>query len=219
MKFVYILVEGQTEEIFVRDVLPLAFDTNKISFTPVLVKTRLAHGSNPAHKGGVVSYEKVAGDVRRLLKDSSFSCVTTMLDFYGIASLGFPGWGEWNQNSTSAQKVQHLEKAFEKDINHPRFHAYFSLHEIEALLFSDISKLAKIIPNSDKALSKLEKVRNDYPTPEDINEKKPPSFHLIEHLPGYTKTDAALIAIEIGFERMRHDCLHFNEWITFLEDL
>jgi hypothetical protein len=70
MKKIIILVEGQTEETFVRDVL----DPHLHAFEKVLVPTLLVTKrvkSGPNFKGGVMSWVKVENDLRRLLRDKS----------------------------------------------------------------------------------------------------------------------------------------------------
>ena len=78
MKRVLVLVEGQTEETFVRDVLaPHLLDRNVALIPKILVTKRVKSGGH--FKGGVTSYDKVKGDVQRLLADTHAERVTTML--------------------------------------------------------------------------------------------------------------------------------------------
>jgi hypothetical protein len=84
----FILVEGQTEERFVNTVLLLEMPEG-LYLQPVIVATKRVN-SGGKFKGGVPTYDKVRGEVVRLLTDSSAMMVTTMLDYYGLPST-FPG--------------------------------------------------------------------------------------------------------------------------------
>jgi len=89
-KRVLILVEGQTEERFVKDVLGPAFFHQELFFhVTILVTQRVKDGPN--FKGGVTNFAKCKNDARRLLNSAGGALVTTMLDYYGLP-LDFPGW-------------------------------------------------------------------------------------------------------------------------------
>ena len=89
MKRILILVEGQTEETFVRDLLMPHLAQFGIYPTPVLVETKRDE-TGLKYKGGVSNYRKIKRDVMRLLHDTNAVAVTTMLDFYGLPH-DFPG--------------------------------------------------------------------------------------------------------------------------------
>jgi len=83
MKRVLVLVEGQTEERFVKGQLqphlwPMGVDPQPKIATTKRVKT------GPDFKGGVITFSQAENDLRRLLNDSGASSVTTLLDFYGF---------------------------------------------------------------------------------------------------------------------------------------
>jgi len=90
LKRVLILVEGYTEERFVKRVLIPEFSEHELYFYPtILVTKRVKDGSS--FKGGVTNYAKFKNDVTRLLRaaatPSSRRCSTT------TACLGiFPVW-------------------------------------------------------------------------------------------------------------------------------
>jgi hypothetical protein len=69
-KRVLILVEGQTEERFVKDVLGPAFFARNLFFHPtILVTKRVKSGSS--FKGGVTSFARFKKDAQRLLNTGS----------------------------------------------------------------------------------------------------------------------------------------------------
>lgn len=214
---VFILVEGQTEESFVKNVLAKVMPPELI-LQPVIVATKRVN-SGGKFKGGVPSYAKVRGEVLRLLGDSSALMVTTMLDYYALP-LSFPG----RTNPTgvkSVQKVSAVEAAWNADIDHPRFRAYLSLHEFEALLFSAPAVIAEGFARPELT-PQLAGIRAGFSTPEEINDHPDtaPSARLESLYPRYSKPFfGTLIAQRIGVESMVAQCPHFAGWVNFLKSL
>jgi len=67
---VFILVEGQTEERFVKDVLAPNLQTQKIFLIPTILATKRVK-DGPNFKGGITSFGKIERDLRRLLASAS----------------------------------------------------------------------------------------------------------------------------------------------------
>ncbi|MDX2162349.1 MAG: DUF4276 family protein [bacterium] len=181
---VLILVEGQTEEAFVKDVLNPHLNSLNIHLIPTLVVTKRT--ASRRFKGGVVSYAQVENDLRQLCKDTSATAITTMIDFARLDGKGFPGWDELKTrfaNRPIYDKVAHLERRLRETIDDSRFRPYFSLHEYEALLFSRPDKIAAWFPQlSPKAVEQLSAVRAAVESPELINDLNPPSYRIQEIL-------------------------------------
>lgn len=77
-----VLVEGQTEERFVKDVLAPAFWSRGLYLSPtILVTKRVKDGPN--FKGGVTRFARFENDLRELLR-SGGAVVTTILDYYRL---------------------------------------------------------------------------------------------------------------------------------------
>lgn len=91
------------------------------------------------------------------------------------------------------------------------------MHEYEALLFSDPSKIALEFSH---AKDELTKIREKY-TPEEINLDNYPSKRLEDlSQKQYRKTfHGILIAQYFGLETIRQECQHFNSWLVQLEQL
>ncbi len=213
----FILVEGQTEETFVKEVLSESMQTG-LFLQPVIVATKRVN-SGGKFKGGVPSYPKVRNEVLRLLADSSAVGVTTMLDYYALPPT-FPGRAE-PKGGTSIERVRSVEAAWEADINHPRFRAYLSLHEFEALLFSRPAEIAQGFAKPELE-SALVAIRSAFATPEEINDhpETAPSARLEKLYPRYSKPFfGTLIARRIGIEAMNAECPHFADWVRFLRTL
>jgi len=81
-KRVLILVEGQTEERFVKDVLGPAFFERELFLNATILVTKRVKGG-PNFKGGVTNYAKFKNDTQRLLNSAGGALVTTMLDYSG----------------------------------------------------------------------------------------------------------------------------------------
>jgi hypothetical protein len=213
MNRVLVLVEGQTEEQFIEEVLRLHLWGSSIDITPVILKT----GQSLQGRGGVSKYSRIRGDILRLLEDTSAALVTTMLDYYGLPR-DFPG--KSNLVSTDPyQRVAHLEKAFELDIGNSRFLPFLMLHEFECLLFADIEKLFEVIPDVPKQKRKVLQQWAKQP-PETINDSESghPSRRIQQCIPGYAKLLHGVLAVKrIGLATVRRKCPHFNDWLTNLE--
>lgn len=174
------LVEGQTEETFVRDVLAEHLLQFEIYLKPVLVSTKRVK-SGFKFKGGVSQYGKVRQDLLHLLADRD-AAVTTMLDYYGLPR-DFPGFST-RPAGTCYQRVEHLERALAADLNDRRLVPYLSLHEFEALLFASPTEVQSAFPRSQVA-ELLAATLRSVGSPEEVNDgpETHPSARLQKLLP------------------------------------
>ena len=217
MKKVHILVEGQTEERFVNDILAKYFSSKEVYLNPIVSTTKRIK-SGKKFRGGITSYKKIKQDILPLINDTSSILVTTMIDLYGLPS-DFPG--KANAPSQPDHLLSHLESAFESDINSKKFKAFFVKYEFEGLLFSNPDEIAKKLTNK-KLLKELWKIRKSFETPEDINNNPStaPSKRILRLFNDYDKvSDGAIIANRIGLPVLRKECKHFDKWITFIENI
>ncbi len=146
---ILILVEGQTEETFVREVLAPHLQARAIYAHPTLLVTKRMK-SGPRFKGGITSFARVEGDVRRLLADSSATIVTTMFDYYGLPH-DFPGL-DTRPRADPYRRVDHVELEFRNAIGDPRFDPFLMLHEFEAFVFADVAKCRAVFTSEPVAL-------------------------------------------------------------------
>jgi hypothetical protein len=218
MKRVLMLVEGQTEETFVRELLAPHLWARDVNPTPVLLTTKIVKsGSN--FKGGLVSYGKARNQVMRLLGDSDAAAVTTMFDLNGLPD-DFPGY-QTRPMGNCYDKVAHLEDAFRQDIDNPRFRPYLQLHEFEAFLFVDPATTAEIFVGASVA-QELADIRRDFNSPEEINEEPDtaPSKRIRAVYGRYEKPlYGSRVASALGLKQLRQACSHFREWLEWLEGL
>ena len=209
-----VIVEGPTEEGFVRDVL-----------VPHLrqceVESRASVVGKPGHKGGVRSYQRIQKHLRNWMGDRRPTLrFTTMIDLYKLPS-DFPGFEDSSGCPRPDERVRALETALAKKIDDPRFIPYVQLHEFEALLLANPTKFATFFLNHERNIRKLEKlVRNK--RPELIDDDDPPSKQIASVLTDYAKAKPVAgpqIASAIGIATIREKCPHFNEWLAGLEAL
>jgi hypothetical protein len=216
---VHALVEGQTEETFVKRVLQGYFNGHEIYLYPRLI-------GKPGHRGGVGEYPRARRDILATLKGDVSAFCTTMFDYYGMPD----SWPDRDAARDKAfpEKAAAIENAIGTDIATElgggstclRFIPYVQMHEFEALLFSDARLLADGLGLADDTA--IQHIKGPFQSPEEINdsEQTAPSKRIRGLNPGYAKvTDGALISQRIGLAAIRAQCPHFNEWIGRLEAL
>lgn len=216
MNRVRILVEGQTEETFVNDIL--SPHLNQMGVYP--------HAFLFRKKGGSFAYQRARKEILISLKEDNALICTTMVDFYGMPT-DWPGRDQANHCHSCAGKADTVEHSILEDVvghlgnsfDPRRLMPYVQMHEFEALLFSSPVKLAESL--GDKKLSStFLTIRNGFPTPEEINDNYEtcPSRRIEGVFQSFKKTiDGVTAASRIGLGKMRQECPHFNEWITKLE--
>ncbi len=217
---VHIICEGQTEEMFINEVLAQAFHHLGIYLMPALI-------GKPGHKGGNFRFERLLTDLeKRLLGDRQAYC-TTFFDFYGLPE-EFPGKVEAASKSTMDEKADCLLEAMMDKLRKKlgddamrRFIPYVQMYEFEGLLFSCPKRLAMGI-NQPTLEDKFLHIRNEFDTPEAINNSTvtAPSKRILKLYDGYEKPlHGSLAAIEIGLPTIRAECTRFDSWLKHMESL
>jgi hypothetical protein len=213
---VRILVEGQTEETFVNEIL--APHLSQMGIYP--------HAFLFRKKGGSFAYQRARKEILNSLKEDTARICTTLVDFYGMPK-DWPGKVESQSCRDYQEKAQRIEQALSQDIlaqmggswNPAQFIPYVQMHEFEALLFSDTSALAGRNP---RISDRLARVLQSFSCPEEINDNYDtcPSRRIKQSIKNYVKTvDGIVAAQKIGLGTMRRECPHFDEWIRKLENL
>lgn len=216
-KKVLVLVEGPTEEGFVRRVLGPHLSIKEIFLTPTIIKTK-KEIRGPDHKGGVNSYRQVKRDLATLLKDTSADIITTMIDYYALPS-DFPGYN-LRPNGNCYTRVEFMESEFGQDINNTKFLPYLQLHEFETLVFASEEKLSTAFINLPRKIAQVSAINILFTSPEEINENpnSAPSKRLLNIFPDYQKTyHSQLILSQVSIDELRVKCSHFNSWLSKLE--
>lgn len=216
MKRLIIICEGETEQQFCKDVLYNHFFSRDIVIeTPLIKKTM----------GGIVAWEHIKSQILLHLKEDV--TVTLLIDFYGIKD--YHNFSKWAESKTIVNKIDRmtfLENAMKEEIDDRvrfRFIPYIQLHEFEGLLFNNIETFKNIIPENEFTnIRELETTINSNINPELINDgaTTAPTKRLERLILGYNKiVYGAVLAEEIGLERIRAKAVRFNDWIAKLESI
>lgn len=198
-----IVVEGETEEEFVRDVL-----SEELYSCGVIPHAILS--------GGALPINKLASRMYKLCWNFDF--VTSLFDLYG-----FPRRRSGESVEDLERRIdEEVDKLFGSDWDRTRVFAYIQKHEFEGLLFSDVGVFT-IVPNVlGKSIQSLEDIRARFPTPEDIDDgpTTAPSKRISKLVPGYRKRlYGPLLAEEAGLVKIRAECPRFDSWVSRLESL
>jgi hypothetical protein len=213
-------VEGQTERQFVNEVLRDHLLAN--GYRSVAAKVI----GNARRQGGIPSWEGARRDIIGHLKEDPACVATTMVDYYGLPVKRGRAWPGREKATVlrSDQRAQSVEKSLLDDVmaetgDARRFIPFVVMHEFEGLLFSDCAAFSRGIGRPDLEAD-LKKIRDQFPTPEDIDDSPipAPSKRVIDLVPGYEKPLlGTLAALEIGLDRIRQECRHFDQSLVRLE--
>lgn len=217
---VHVICEGQTEEMFVNELLLPVFLPKGVQLVPALV-------GKPGHKGGNFKFERLQVDVKnRLLGDRTAYC-TTFFDYYGLPQ-SFPGKEAQAAQADIQNKATAVQDAMVAELTRligqdpmRRFIPFVQMYEFEALLFSDPEAFANGVDRA--ALSEpLGVICAQFESPEHINNSPntAPSKRIKALMADYQKPlMGTLAALEVGLDVMRARCALFNGWLMRLESL
>ena len=213
------IVEGKTEQIFTKYLLA-PYLANKMIFMTATQVTK------PGAKGGDVRFERIRDDVGRHLKQRSDSYVTTFVAYYGVKE--WPDLDKVPSNASPSRIAEIVNNAAKEYIvrsfpdlrAEERFVPYMSIHEFEALLFSDSAVLAAELRITEQEVIDVLKECRD---PEAINDdpRTAPSKRLADwSKKKFLKTAHGIaIAKKIGIPGMREKCSLFDTWLRQFEDI
>jgi hypothetical protein len=212
MKRLIIIVEGSTEEEFVKEVLRPYFTEHGIyDVRPIRIRT------GKTAKGGFVNYIHLKNDARKYLKQEKDIIVTTFVDYFRIPT-SVPGYDDCLKSHVTDARIDCLEDKLKKDINDHRFVPYIQKHEFEALLFASNAGFEQYLSSIAEATAQIVDAYSD---PEEINTgpDTAPSKRILELSPKYKKVLAGnIMALEIGIEAMLRRCPRFCAWIHGIID-
>ena len=225
MKFINIIVEGNSEEEFVNEVLVSHFaQLNKFVSCRKITTGWDRKNGKPA-KGGLGSYAQFSNEVNNWIRSDrgNVDCwYTSMIDLYAFpADKNSPFTQAIKATAGKYEKIAALETAIASNINHPRFIPYVQLHEFETFVLVDADRLLIMYPDGETRINRLKKEIGLLP-PEEINDspQTAPSKRIIKHLPEYEGQKAQvgpMVAADIGLHNLRAKCPHFAEWMAKLE--
>jgi hypothetical protein len=211
----HIFCEGQTEETFVRELIEPHLRSFNTSVNTIILRT------SPTGKGGISTYGKIKNQVERKCKEDPASLVTTLIDYYALPS-DFPGKNNSSTGISSFDRAVRVENEFQADIGHRNFIANLLIHEYEGLLYSEPQAFERSGWFDKNVVSMIAETRSKFENPEFINDSpaSAPSKRILSYCKSYNKVlHGPQIALEIGLEKIRSECRHFNEWLIRLENL
>ena len=206
---IYVLVEGETEERFIKDVLDPYLNRRSIHMRIVPFKVNTSNRGGVAHKGGVSNYTKLRKELTMVCNSHPHAIISTMFDLYGFPAI----------DGVDRTDAKQIEEWIHDDIGTDNLIPFIMKHEFEALLFSDIEQFQE-----NKELRKsLNRILREFDgMPESINTNASPSHRLETAFnkvgEKYSKNMIGIsVAKRIGIDNMRARCPHFNEWVGKLE--
>ena len=219
-------VEGPTEETFVNNVLSPHLMGQGYS----LVAPRLIGDARPrSRRGGGLAWQSVRKGILRHLRQDRQAVATTMVDYYGMprsrcrqwpgrvaaTNLPFEQKTGTIQNALAQDICQHMGRGFDPS----RFIPYVSMHEFEALLFSDCMGFAESV-GCPEIGSAMQGILDQFGNPEKIDDSQAtaPSKRICALIPSYHKVAMGAAAIsDIGLDNIRCRCQNFARWLSRLE--
>lgn len=216
---VVVLVEGKTEQRFVSELLAPYMADRGVYLTPIIL-------DKPGEKGGDVKFARAGKDIGKHLKQRENTWITLLVDYYGIKT-DWPGYANSKRQTDHAAKAAIINQAtaeqvqllFPEQNRERRFIPYVSMHETEALYFSDPACLAGFLGVDQH---RVDAILTECGEPEKINDHSTtaPSKRLEALSPRFKKTTTGIsIAREIGIPKMRAACPLFDAWLAKLESL
>lgn len=215
MTQVLALVEGQTEELFVKRVLGPYLSERGVWLTPTTITNKITFQGD-RFKGGVSRYEKIRTDLSLIARNQGYSVITSMFDVYRLPS-DFPGLEEVGSR-LARDRARYLEDAWYAHAGIERFIPYLQLHEFEALVFAAEEAAVEVLTDLDDR-HLFARVNGEFETPEHINHRPElaPSRRLAAACASYQKR---LHGVEIvarnGIDSLLQRCPHFGDWVERL---
>ncbi len=223
---VVVVVEGQTENAFVKEVLAPYWGRRGIFVEAPVFRTQVDLRSGRIHKGGDIRFPRLAKQLIALLKQRKDTFVACFVDYYGIKE--WPDLDKLSKGQTPSDIAMTLCGAAKMDLRHDwnekdvqeRFFPFVAVHEFEALLFSESNALSTAL---GIPLSFIEEALIECGSPEAIDNspQTAPSKRLESWTNGSYRKAAkgVVIAQLIGIDKMRQACPNFNAWLSSIEAL
>jgi len=218
MRDLYIIVEGETEEEFVKRLLvPYLYARGLTGH----IQAILVFVSGGGH--GHSNTQHFLNTIEPVLYQRGEPVITSLLDFFR-----FPrkqaAFAACSALATASQQANCLEQALFDAVQAIRPYRYFvpyvQVHEFEALLFADAAGHALHAPG---ILADVAAVIDAYSAAEEINSRPElaPSKRLAAiyraHRQAYRKgADAVDVAELIGMDRLLEKCPRFKAWVESL---
>ena len=215
-----VLVEGETEENFVNEVLA----PHLRNFGYVQTGARLlGNARQRSRRGGIRAWSSTRKDLELHLRQDREATVALMVDYYGLPQNGPRAWpgraASAGADAVEAALRECIASRMGGSFDRGRFLPLVMMHEFEAMLFSDCLAFGRAI-DRPQTIPGLQAIRDAFRNPEAIDDSPEgaPSKRIEKLVPDYEKPlMGTLIASEIGLDRIRAECPHFRNWLERLE--
>ena len=218
MKNIFIITEGQAEEMFYKSVFADYFK-NKCYFQVTCMPNK-KNAYARSRKGGTVHYDTCVKNIRRFLNGATHcDKVFLIYDLYGLDETFYEGY-HGNIKNTN-EKINFVVNKLETEIKDQKFKFILQVHEFEAFLFSDPEKIVNHYNKEDLLPQFLKILAAFNNQPEAINDsvETAPSKRIIAIFPQYEfgkTSDGVVIAKNIGIDTIRSKCSVFNSFCEML---
>ena len=229
------VVEGQTEFSVLNSTVAPHLGIYGVFLYPKVI-------GKPGHKGGIRSFNAVAGEIINLFKQEPTAIVTTFFDFYALPE-DWPGLEKAKQAKANGLAISQVAVLVEEAmqavvaaqtaiLSHAaRFIPYVQMHELETLMFAGPKEMAEgfLKPDLEGVLAEIV---SECGGCEMINDRPllAPSKRIEKLFPSYRKgrdrnkredrrPHAPGITARIGIPAIRAACPHFNNWLERLEKI
>lgn len=216
-----VVVEGQTEEAFLREVLIPHLAARSVWASVTIVGKAVAQRRGHQGRGGG-HFRHWLEDIRRILGSDRGPDlrVTTLFDLYGLPE-DFPGLIAAQAEPDTQLRCELLQRALGQEVEDHRLIPYLQRHEFEALVLASLPVLRDVL-ETEEDLAGLEALMREIRdvSPEDVNDgpESAPSKRLLRCIPGYRKTLHGPLAAEAtGLALIRRACPRFDAWVARLE--
>ncbi len=215
MKKLLIVVEGDSEERFVRGPLKAHLPPH-LDLKAIKVQTGWHPDGSAARGGG--DWTKWSADIRACLAPPGERIVTTMFDLYGLPR-NFPGLDAAANAADTAQLAQPLEDRMRDEIADERFVPFLLRHEFETLVLAALPQLAELLPRDKRsALDPLQEAVGDDPEAINCGPTTAPSRRLQAADIGFSKLVHGVPAVQAaGISALARACPRFGAWVARLE--
>lgn len=226
MARIHVVVEGPTEEAFVKTVLYPPLSQAGL-FPNAILAPNKKNATARVHRGGGRSFGPALHAIRRKLQEDTGAYCTTLFDYYALPD-DFPGHtdDELPPPAHLQDRIDYLENALDVATGSTgRLIPYLQLHEYEAILFSDVTttdSTLMALSTGYSRVSQLQSIVDQAGSPEAINDgpTTAPSKRLLDLYPTYDKVFfGPLIAGATGLAKIRTACPRFHTWMCRLEAL
>lgn len=212
MKHIAIVVEGQTEEAFVKNVVNPYLLPRDLFATPIIATTKTT--PTGSHRGGA-PWGRYVPLARNLAAQRDKAAVGIMLDYYGVPS-DTPGF---DATGSGCDYRERLLAGMAQELNNWRIRPHLVLHEFETLVLAAVDAGAEGSLTADERTALLRVIQEFDGNCEAINGGRDtsPSHRLIGACQRYVKTSTGISLLqEVSFDEVLERCPTFNGWFTDL---